>query len=88
MPRATPNQTAIPTIASCVETDKDFSTTILVLPTGLASSSSNVPDSSSLPIAEAPEYIPIIAIILFAVGIVGTMVYERVRTKNIEESSS
>ncbi len=34
------------------------------------------------------EYIPIIAIILFAVGIVGTMVYERVRTKNIEESSS
>jgi hypothetical protein len=34
------------------------------------------------------EYIPIIAIILFAVGIVGAMVYERVRTKNIEESSS
>ena len=34
------------------------------------------------------DYIPIIAIILFAVGIVGAMVYERVRTKNIEESSS
>jgi len=33
------------------------------------------------------DYIPIIAIILFAVGIVGVMVYERVRTKNIEESS-
>ena len=34
------------------------------------------------------DYIPIIAIILFAVGIVGAMVYERIRTKNIEESSS
>ena len=34
------------------------------------------------------EYIPIIAIILFAVGIAGAMVYERVRTKNIEEPSS
>ena len=34
------------------------------------------------------EYIPIIAIILFAAGIVGAMVYERVRTKNIEEASS
>ena len=34
------------------------------------------------------EYIPIIGIILFATGIVGAMVYERVRTKNIEESSS
>ena len=34
------------------------------------------------------DYIPIITIILFAVGIVGAMVYERVRTKNIEESSS
>ena len=34
------------------------------------------------------DYIPIIAIILFAVGIAGVMVYERVRTKNIEESSS
>ena len=34
------------------------------------------------------EYIPIIGIILFAAGIVGAMVYERVRTKNIEESSS
>ena len=34
------------------------------------------------------DYIPIIAIILFAAGIVCVMVYERVRTKNIEESSS
>ena len=34
------------------------------------------------------EYIPTIAIILFAIGIVGVMVYERARTKNIEESSS
>ena len=34
------------------------------------------------------EYIPIITVILFAVGIVGVMVYERVRTKNIKESSS
>jgi NADH:ubiquinone oxidoreductase subunit K len=34
------------------------------------------------------DYIPIIAIILFAVGIVGVMIYERVRPKNIEESSS
>ena len=34
------------------------------------------------------EYIPIIVIILFAVGIAGAMVYERVRTKNIEEPSS
>ena len=34
------------------------------------------------------EYIPIIAIILFAAGIVGAIVYDRVRTKNIEESSA
>ena len=34
------------------------------------------------------DYIPIIAVIIFAVGIVGAMVYERARTKNIEESSS
>ena len=38
--------------------------------------------------AEFFEYIPIIGIILFAAGIVGAMVYERARTKNIEESSS
>jgi len=38
--------------------------------------------------AEFFENIPIIGIILFAAGIVGAMVYERVRTKNIEESSS
>ena len=33
------------------------------------------------------EYIPIITVILFAAGIAGAMVYERVKTKNIEESS-
>ena len=32
------------------------------------------------------EYVPIIAIILFAMGIVGAMVYERIRTKNTEET--
>ena len=34
------------------------------------------------------EYVPIITIILFAAGIVGAIVYERIKTKNIEESSS
>ena len=34
------------------------------------------------------DYLPIIAVILFAVGVVGVMAYERIRTKNIEESSS
>ena len=34
------------------------------------------------------EYFPIIAIILFVAGIVGAIVYDRVRTKNIEESSA
>jgi hypothetical protein len=33
------------------------------------------------------DYVPTITIILFAVGIVGAMVYERIKTKNIEESS-
>ena len=33
------------------------------------------------------DYIPTVAIILFVVGIAGAMVYERVRTKNIEKSS-
>jgi hypothetical protein len=33
------------------------------------------------------DYVPTITIILFAVGIVGAMVYERIRTKNIEEFS-
>jgi len=33
------------------------------------------------------DYIPTITIILLVAGIVGVMVYERVRTKNIEESS-
>ena len=34
------------------------------------------------------EYIPTIAIILFSAGTVGVIVYGRIRTKNIEESSS
>ena len=33
------------------------------------------------------DYIPTVTIILFAVGIIGAIVYERVRTKNIEEPS-
>ena len=33
------------------------------------------------------DYIPTVTIILFAVGIIGAIVYERVRTKNIEEHS-
>jgi len=33
------------------------------------------------------DYIPTIAIILFAIGIIGAIAYERVRTKNIEEHS-
>ena len=32
------------------------------------------------------DYIPTITVILFVTGIVGAMVYERIRTKNIEES--
>ena len=38
--------------------------------------------------ADFLDYIPTIGIGLFAVGIIGAMVYERIRTKNIEESSS
>ena len=38
--------------------------------------------------AEIFDYIPNISIILFVMGIVGVMAYERVRTKNIKESSS
>ena len=38
--------------------------------------------------AELFDYISIIGIILFAAGIIGAIVYERLRTKNIEESSS
>ena len=34
------------------------------------------------------DYIPSIAIVLFAMGIIGAIVYERVRTKNIEEHSN
>ena len=33
------------------------------------------------------DYIPTITVILFAIVIIGAIVYERVRTKNIEESS-
>ncbi len=33
------------------------------------------------------DYIPIVVVILFVVGITGVIVYERIRTKNIEESS-
>ena len=33
------------------------------------------------------DYVPTITIILFAAGIIGAMVYERIRTKNIEEPS-
>ena len=33
------------------------------------------------------DYIPTITIILFAIGIIGAIAYERVRTKNIEEPS-
>ena len=38
--------------------------------------------------AEFFDYIPTIAIILFGIGIIGAVVYERVRTKNIEEPST
>ena len=31
------------------------------------------------------DYIPSIAIVLFAMGIIGAIVYDRIRTKNIEE---
>ena len=37
--------------------------------------------------AEFLDYIPTITTILFAIGIIGAIVYERVRTKNIEEPS-
>ena len=33
------------------------------------------------------DYIPVVVVILFVVGITGVVVYERIRTKNIEESS-
>jgi hypothetical protein len=32
------------------------------------------------------DYIPTITVILFVAGIVGAIVYERIRTKKIEES--
>ena len=37
--------------------------------------------------AEFFDYIPTIVIILFGIGIIGAIAYERVRTKNIEEPS-
>ena len=33
------------------------------------------------------DYIPIVVVILFVVGITGVIVYERIRTKSIEEPS-
>jgi hypothetical protein len=33
------------------------------------------------------DYIPIVVVILFVVGITSVIVYERIRTKNIEEPS-
>ena len=38
--------------------------------------------------AEFLDFIPTITIILFAMGIIGVIVYERVRTKNIEEPTT
>ena len=37
--------------------------------------------------AEFFDYIPTIVMILFGMGIIGAVVYERIRTKNIEEHS-
>ena len=37
--------------------------------------------------ADFLDYISTITIILFAIGIIGAIAYERVRTKNIEEHS-
>jgi hypothetical protein len=34
------------------------------------------------------DSIPVITVILFALGLVGVMVYEKSRTKTVEESSS
>ncbi len=34
------------------------------------------------------DYIPVITVILFAIGLVGVMVYEKSRSKTVEESSS
>ena len=33
------------------------------------------------------DYIPVVVVILFVVGITSVIVYERIRTKNIEEYS-
>ena len=38
--------------------------------------------------ADIFDSIPTIAVILFAIGLVGVMVYERSRTKQTEESTS
>ncbi len=34
------------------------------------------------------DYIPVITVILFAIGLVGVMVYEKSRSKTVEESNS
>ncbi len=34
------------------------------------------------------DSIPVITVILFAIGLVGVMVYEKSRTKTVEESNS
>lgn len=34
------------------------------------------------------DFIPTISVILFAIGLVGVMVYERTRTKQTEESTT
>ena len=34
------------------------------------------------------DYIPVISVVLFAIGIVGVMVYEKSRSKEVEESTS
>ena len=58
-PVATPNHVATEIMAVCIEKPKAFSKIILHLEIGLASKSSSVPLSSSLPIAPGPNIIPI-----------------------------
>ena len=44
--------------------------------------------SSSLPMAGIFDSIPMITIVLFALGLVGVMVYERSRSKSTDEPDS
>ena len=44
--------------------------------------------SSSLPMAGIFDSIPIITVVLFALGLVGVMVYERSRSKSTDEPDS